>query len=214
MSSGSRSGNSVSTWLGDSPAANNSRTSVTRIRIPRMQGRPPHCSGFTVMRSAISVMTLPRYHRWGIHALLRVLTPSQAPCAGGTPGRPLSSRPSRHRSGAESPNARAIVRSVRATGRRRGRRRSPRLRTTARTCVVPLFVLGHCEDSTPTIAPTESPVRQFRRSPASSLSTRRSAVTCLLVRSNRVSRCWLVINSMLRKTYTPVSSILTSTSVV
>ena len=27
-------------------------TSVTRMRIPRMQGRPPHCSGSTVIRSA------------------------------------------------------------------------------------------------------------------------------------------------------------------
>ena len=85
------------------------------------------------------------------HALLRVLTPSPIALARGTPRRPLSSPPSLHRSGAESLNARAIERSVLATGLRRGRRQSPRLRTTARTQVVPLFVLGHCNAAPPTI---------------------------------------------------------------
>lgn len=28
-----------------------SKTSLTRIRIPRTQGLPPHCRGFTVIRS-------------------------------------------------------------------------------------------------------------------------------------------------------------------
>ena len=51
MSSGSRSGNSSRTCSDDRPEASRSNTSVTRIRNPRTHGRPPHCSGFTVIRS-------------------------------------------------------------------------------------------------------------------------------------------------------------------
>ena len=51
-SSSSRSGKSSITCWGDNPFASRSRTSVTRIRSPRMHGRPPHCSGSTVIRSA------------------------------------------------------------------------------------------------------------------------------------------------------------------
>lgn len=50
MSSGSRSGSSSRTCWGVNPAASRSSTSVTRIRIPRIQGRPPHCSGLVVIR--------------------------------------------------------------------------------------------------------------------------------------------------------------------
>ena len=50
-SSGSKSGISARIWDASSPDANKSRTSLTRIRIPRTQGRPPHCLGFTVIRS-------------------------------------------------------------------------------------------------------------------------------------------------------------------
>ena len=65
MSSDSRSGSSCSTCSRVSPLASNSKTSETRIRIPRMQGRPPHCSGFTVMRgSRVAVLNVhPRL--WG-----------------------------------------------------------------------------------------------------------------------------------------------------
>ena len=52
MSSASRSGSSSSTCSGDRPDASGSSTSVTRIRSPRTHGRPPHWSGFTVIRSA------------------------------------------------------------------------------------------------------------------------------------------------------------------
>lgn len=55
MSSDSRSGNSSSTCSLDSPAARRSSTSITRMRIPRIQGRPPHCSGLIVMRSSMYV---------------------------------------------------------------------------------------------------------------------------------------------------------------
>ena len=34
------------------PAASKSSTSLTRMRMPRMQGRPPHCLGLKVIRSA------------------------------------------------------------------------------------------------------------------------------------------------------------------
>ncbi len=59
MSSFSRSGSSLSTSCLDRPAARRSRTSTTRIRMPRTQGRPPHCLGFTVIRSSISPMSTP-----------------------------------------------------------------------------------------------------------------------------------------------------------
>jgi len=52
MSSTSRSGSSSSACSGDRPEASKSNTSVTRMRNPRTQGRPPHWSGFTVIRSA------------------------------------------------------------------------------------------------------------------------------------------------------------------
>ena len=58
MSSASRSGISSRTCSVERPLAKRSRTSVTRIRIPRMQGRAPHCSGSTVIRSANSATTL------------------------------------------------------------------------------------------------------------------------------------------------------------
>ena len=59
MSSGSRSGSSSTTRAGLRPAASKSRTSLTRTRSPRTHGRPPHCSGSTVIRFAISVIALP-----------------------------------------------------------------------------------------------------------------------------------------------------------
>ena len=49
-SSGSRSGSSSRTCWEVSPFDSKSRTSVTRMRMPRMQGRPPHCSGSKVIR--------------------------------------------------------------------------------------------------------------------------------------------------------------------
>ena len=52
MSSGSRSGSSLSTRAGESPDASKSNTSTTRMRIPRTQGCPPHCRGSTVIRLA------------------------------------------------------------------------------------------------------------------------------------------------------------------
>ncbi len=59
MSSGSRSGNSATTSAGDNPAASRSSTSLTRMRILRTQGRPPHCCGLTVMRSVVSMSGPP-----------------------------------------------------------------------------------------------------------------------------------------------------------
>ena len=56
MSSDSRSGSSRSTSSRVSPLASRSRTSETRIRIPRTHGRPPHCSWFTVIRSSKTAM--------------------------------------------------------------------------------------------------------------------------------------------------------------
>jgi len=50
MSSASRSGSSSKTCSGVKPFPNRSRTSMTRMRMPLMQGRPPHCSGSTVIR--------------------------------------------------------------------------------------------------------------------------------------------------------------------
>ncbi len=51
MSAGSRSGSSSSTCTRVSPAARRSSTSITRTRIPRIHGRPPHCAGLKVIRS-------------------------------------------------------------------------------------------------------------------------------------------------------------------
>jgi hypothetical protein len=65
MSSDSRSGSSARTCSRDRPLARRSRTSETRIRMPLMHGRPPHCSGFTVIRSS-SVMVAPCW-RSGVH---------------------------------------------------------------------------------------------------------------------------------------------------
>ncbi len=59
MSSGSKSGSSSRICCADSPFANKSRTSVTRILIPLTHGRPPHCSGSTVIRSASCAMPRP-----------------------------------------------------------------------------------------------------------------------------------------------------------
>ncbi len=50
ISSVSRSGNSWRICSRECPLARRSSTSITRILIPRMQGRPPHCAGLTVMR--------------------------------------------------------------------------------------------------------------------------------------------------------------------
>src|SRR6185295_4234794 len=44
----------ISFWLW--PAAKRSRISLTLIRIPRIQGRPPHWLGLTVIRSSRSAM--------------------------------------------------------------------------------------------------------------------------------------------------------------
>src|ERR671911_57339 len=52
MSSNSRSGIVARTSSGVRPFARRSRTSTTRIRVPRMQGCPPYCCGSIVMRSA------------------------------------------------------------------------------------------------------------------------------------------------------------------
>jgi hypothetical protein len=41
------------TCSGVSPVASRSTTSLTRMRIPRTQGRPPHWRGFTMIRSEI-----------------------------------------------------------------------------------------------------------------------------------------------------------------
>ena len=51
MSSGSRSGKSSRISVSEAPLANIPNTSTTRIRIPRIQGRPWHCSGRMVMRA-------------------------------------------------------------------------------------------------------------------------------------------------------------------
>jgi len=59
---GSRTSRRIS--LSVSPAARGSRTSVTRIRVPRMHGRPAHWTGFTVIRwrsSSLMVVTSLRY---------------------------------------------------------------------------------------------------------------------------------------------------------
>lgn len=56
MSSSSRSGCSSKICSGVIPSAKNSSTSLTRIRIPLTHGRPPHCFGFTVVRSKICVI--------------------------------------------------------------------------------------------------------------------------------------------------------------
>ncbi len=53
------------------PEASRSSTSVTRMRILRTQGRPPHCRGFTVIRSTRFISTLRRL-RWLLHWNIRV----------------------------------------------------------------------------------------------------------------------------------------------
>ena len=55
-SSGSRSGISSRIRAASRPAANRSRMSLTRMRIPRTHGRPPHCFGLTVIRSSKEAM--------------------------------------------------------------------------------------------------------------------------------------------------------------
>jgi hypothetical protein len=57
MSSGSREGKSRRISSCGTPSANIPRTSVTRMRNPRIQGRPPHLPGSTVMRSKSFVAT-------------------------------------------------------------------------------------------------------------------------------------------------------------
>ena len=56
MSSASKSGISARTASRDRPASRRSSTSVTRIRRPRTQGRPPHCFGSKVMRFKMSML--------------------------------------------------------------------------------------------------------------------------------------------------------------
>jgi len=51
-SSASRSGKSVNISVEVTPSASISRMSATRMRIPRIQGRPPHCPGLVVMRAS------------------------------------------------------------------------------------------------------------------------------------------------------------------
>ncbi len=60
MSSASRSGISARIASRERPASRRSSTSVTRMRMPRTQGRPPHCCGFVVMRFKVS--TGPIWH--------------------------------------------------------------------------------------------------------------------------------------------------------
>jgi len=62
-SSASRSGSSSSTCSRVCPDASRSSTSVTRMRMPRMQGRPPHCRVFTVIRSIKLLTRLLRVYR-------------------------------------------------------------------------------------------------------------------------------------------------------
>jgi hypothetical protein len=52
ISSGSRSGKSARIAWALTPSASISRISLTRMRMPRMQGRPPHCAGLKVMRAS------------------------------------------------------------------------------------------------------------------------------------------------------------------
>ncbi len=56
ISAVSKSGISCRICSSERPADNKSNTSVTRIRMPRMQGRPPHWAGLKVIRSIISGM--------------------------------------------------------------------------------------------------------------------------------------------------------------
>lgn len=51
MSAASKSGKSARISSGVAPSASISSTSFTRIRIPRMHGRPAHCWGLIVIRS-------------------------------------------------------------------------------------------------------------------------------------------------------------------
>jgi hypothetical protein len=44
--------------FGAHPSASISRMSVTRMRMPRMQGRPPHCAGLLVMRSLMCCLSM------------------------------------------------------------------------------------------------------------------------------------------------------------
>ncbi len=95
MSSGSRSGNSSSTCSLVRPAASRSKTSVTRMRIPRMQGGPPHCSGLMVIRlrnAAAPLLTLLFYAMGSLIAVAVVpvgtwFTAQQPPGLGAAPGR-------------------------------------------------------------------------------------------------------------------------------
>jgi len=68
MSSASRYGKSTRISSRVDPDARRSRMSLTRIRMPRMQGRPPHCSGLTVMRCSWLMLAVPTrsYHRVGM----------------------------------------------------------------------------------------------------------------------------------------------------
>ena len=52
MSSASRSGKSASRVAWSTPCASISSTSLTRMRMPLIQGLPPHCSGFHVIRES------------------------------------------------------------------------------------------------------------------------------------------------------------------
>ena len=64
MSSASKSGISARIASRERPASRRSSTSVTRMRMPRTQGRPPHCCGFVVMRFKVStgpILARPKF---------------------------------------------------------------------------------------------------------------------------------------------------------
>ena len=84
-SSGSKSGNSSRTCCCVRPAARRSRTSMTRMRIPRTQGRPPHWRGLTVIRFAMSAignilekLSEMRSYAAASHAAIAAANPSTA----------------------------------------------------------------------------------------------------------------------------------------
>ena len=57
MSASSRSGTCSRVYSFDKPTASKSETSTTLIRIPLMQGLPPHCAGLVVIRSSTRAYT-------------------------------------------------------------------------------------------------------------------------------------------------------------
>lgn len=65
----SRSGISSRICSADSPAAKRSRISVTRMRMPRIQGRPPHWSELNVIRSIGECFLI----QWMIYVFVKAL---------------------------------------------------------------------------------------------------------------------------------------------